>query len=185
MSWEALSLVLAIHAVALISPGPDFAVVTRLSIVSGRDAGVWAAAGVACAIGAYVLVCVLGLALVLAALPGLAQALAVAGAAYLAWLGVQCLRSRGKLSDGVTLDNGVSRVGSERKRNFPFGSIGGGFQFNEWIRVDAAYERCEDILSRDQKHLIAVAEFLLAHETMSAEEFEAVFTDEAAGHDKI
>ena len=46
-------------------------------------------------------------------------------------------------------------------------------------------ERCEDILSRDQKHLIAVAEFLLAHETMSAEEFEAVFTDEAAGHDKI
>ena len=28
-------------------------------------------------------------------------------------------------------------------------------------------------------------EFLLAHETMSAEEFEAVFTDEAAGHDKI
>ena len=51
--------------------------------------------------------------------------------------------------------------------------------------IDAAYERCEDILSRDQKHLIAVAEFLLAHETMSAEEFEAVFTDEAAGHDKI
>ena len=47
------------------------------------------------------------------------------------------------------------------------------------------HERCEDILSRDQKHLIAVAEFLLAHETMSAEEFEAVFTDEAAGHDKI
>ena len=43
----------------------------------------------------------------------------------------------------------------------------------------------EDILSRDQKHLIAVAEFLLAHETMSAEAFEAVFTDEAAGHDKI
>ena len=51
--------------------------------------------------------------------------------------------------------------------------------------MDSAYERCEDILSRDQKHLIAVAEFLLAHETMSAEEFEAVFTDEAAGHDKI
>ena len=59
-------------------------------------------------------------------------------------------------------------------------------QIDEEVKsiVDAAYERCEDILSRDQKHLIAVAEFLLAHETMSAEEFEAVFTDEAAGHDK-
>ena len=60
-------------------------------------------------------------------------------------------------------------------------------QIDEEVKsiVDSAYERCEDILSRDQKHLIAVAEFLLAHETMSAEEFEAVFTDEAAGHDKI
>ena len=60
-------------------------------------------------------------------------------------------------------------------------------QIDEEVKsiVDAAYERCEDILSRDQKHLIAVAEFLLAHETMSAEEFEAVFTDEAADHDKI
>ena len=60
-------------------------------------------------------------------------------------------------------------------------------QIDEEVKsiVDAAYERCEDILSRDQKHLIAVAEFLLAHETMSAEEFEAVFTDEAVGHDKI
>ena len=60
-------------------------------------------------------------------------------------------------------------------------------QIDEEVKsiVDSAYERCEDILSRDQKHLIAVAEFLLAHETMSAEEFEAVFTDEATGHDKI
>ena len=60
-------------------------------------------------------------------------------------------------------------------------------QIDEEVKsiIDAAYERCEDILSRDQKHLIAVAEFLLAHETMSAEEFEAVFTDEATGHDKI
>ena len=51
MSLEALLLVLSIHAVALISPGPDFAVVTRLSIVSGRATGLWAAAGVAAAIG--------------------------------------------------------------------------------------------------------------------------------------
>ena len=60
-------------------------------------------------------------------------------------------------------------------------------QIDEEVKsiIDAAYERCEDILSRNQKHLIAVAEFLLAHETMSAEEFEAVFTDEAVGHDKI
>ena len=49
MSWESLFLVLAIHAVALVSPGPDFAVVTRLSIASGRKTGLWAAGGVATA----------------------------------------------------------------------------------------------------------------------------------------
>ncbi|MBQ7713876.1 MAG: ATP-dependent zinc metalloprotease FtsH, partial [Oscillospiraceae bacterium] len=41
--------------------------------------------------------------------------------------------------------------------------------------VDGAYARCEDILKRDRARLVAVAEFLLRHETMSAEEFNAVF----------
>jgi threonine efflux protein len=99
MSWEALTLVLAIHAVALISPGPDFAIVTRLSIVSGRQTGLWAAAGVAAAIGVYVLVCAFGLSLVLTALPGLSSLLSVTGAIYLAWLGIHCLRSKGQLPE--------------------------------------------------------------------------------------
>jgi threonine efflux protein len=97
MAWSAFGLVLAIHAMALISPGPDFTVVTRLSIVAGRRSGLFAAAGVATAISLYVLVCALGLSLVIAALPGLSRALAVVGSAYLAWLGIQCLRSKGQL----------------------------------------------------------------------------------------
>jgi threonine/homoserine/homoserine lactone efflux protein len=102
MSWQALSFVLLIHAVALISPGPDFAVVTRLSIVGGRRTGLWVAAGVAAAIGVYVLVCVLGLALVLAALPGLARLLSIAGALYLAWLGWKLLRAPDALGDAAS-----------------------------------------------------------------------------------
>ena len=60
-------------------------------------------------------------------------------------------------------------------------------QIDEEVKaiVDSAYERCETILTRDRRYLITVAEFLLAHETMSAEEFEAVFADEDADHDKI
>lgn len=102
MSLATLLLIVGIHAVALISPGPDFAVVTRLSIVGGRRAGLWAAAGVTAAIGVYVLISVLGMALVLAALPGLSRVLAIVGALYLAWLGVQCLRSTGQLPDAQT-----------------------------------------------------------------------------------
>lgn len=97
MSSAALALLLAIHAAALVSPGPDFAIVTRLSIVQGRRSGLWAAAGVTTGIGIYVLICLLGLSLVIAALPWLSQALSIAGALYLAWLGIQCLRSKGDL----------------------------------------------------------------------------------------
>ena len=59
-------------------------------------------------------------------------------------------------------------------------------QIDEEVKsiVDAAYERCEDILTRDRAQLVTVAEFLLAHETMSAQEFEAVFTPENTEADK-
>lgn len=106
MSLSALLLILTIHAIALVSPGPDFAIVTRLAIVSGRRSGLWAAAGVASAIGIYVLLCVLGMSLVLAALPGLSRALSVVGALYLAWLGIQCLRSRGTLPAAASTTHG-------------------------------------------------------------------------------
>ena len=111
MTWESLSLVLAIHAVALISPGPDFAVVTRLSLISGRRVGLWAAAGVTASIGIYILVCAFGLSLVIAALPSLSQVLTVVGAVYLAWLGIQCLRSKGELPEAAqTSPSGKSFV---------------------------------------------------------------------------
>ena len=41
--------------------------------------------------------------------------------------------------------------------------------------IDAAYARCQEILQRDRAQLATVAEFLLKNETMSAEEFNAVF----------
>ena len=43
--------------------------------------------------------------------------------------------------------------------------------------VDAAYQRCEDILSRHRSQLELTAQYLLAHEVMSGETFQKVFTD--------
>jgi threonine efflux protein len=106
MSWNALVLIMTIHAFALISPGPDFAIVTRLSIVCGRKTGLWAAAGVAAAIGLYVLLCALGISLLIAALPGFSRLLSVVGALYLAWLGIQCLRSKGQLPTAQVTQQG-------------------------------------------------------------------------------
>ena len=42
--------------------------------------------------------------------------------------------------------------------------------------VDAAYQRCEDILSRHRSQLELTAQYLLAHEVMSGETFQKVFT---------
>lgn len=99
MSLHSILLILAIHAVALVSPGPDFAIVTRLSIVSGRRDGLLAGAGVVAGIGTYALVTLLGLSIVLAALPGVSRILSVVGALYLGYLGIQCLRSRGVMPE--------------------------------------------------------------------------------------
>ncbi len=45
--------------------------------------------------------------------------------------------------------------------------------------IDGAYERCRVILSEKQDTLVKVAEYLLEHETMSAEEFQRVCRGEA------
>jgi cell division protease FtsH len=58
---------------------------------------------------------------------------------------------------------------------------------DEEIRViiDKAYKRCEEILAARRAELDLTANFLLAHETMSAAEFALVFTDPAAIEAKI
>ena len=43
--------------------------------------------------------------------------------------------------------------------------------------VDTAYRRCEDILSQRRSQLELTAQYLLAHEVMSGETFQKVFTD--------
>ena len=45
--------------------------------------------------------------------------------------------------------------------------------------IGEAYGRCLAILEENRARLVTVAEYLLAHETMSAADFEAVFTDNA------
>ena len=45
--------------------------------------------------------------------------------------------------------------------------------------IGEAYARCLAILEENRARLVTVAEYLLAHETMSAADFETVFTDNA------
>jgi threonine/homoserine/homoserine lactone efflux protein len=86
--------VAAAHGLAVISPGPDFVVVTRQTLAHGRAAGVRTALGVACAIGIHVSYSLFGLAWAIRQHPPLLTGLRYAGAVLLLWIGWNALRAR-------------------------------------------------------------------------------------------
>ena len=86
--------VAAAHGLAVISPGPDFAVVTRQTLAHGRAAGLRTALGVACAIGIHVSYSLFGLAWAIQQYPPLLTGLRYAGALLLLWIGWNALRAR-------------------------------------------------------------------------------------------
>jgi len=79
---------------ACISPGPDFALVSRNGLLLSRRAGVLTAMGIGLGVLVHVSYTLLGLGLVLQQSPWLFNALKLAGAAYLVYLGIKMLRSR-------------------------------------------------------------------------------------------
>lgn len=72
---------------AVVSPGADFAMVTRGSYLHGRGAGLLAAAGIALGVQVHVLYTMLGVGLLIAASPALFTAIKLVGAAYLVYIG--------------------------------------------------------------------------------------------------
>ncbi|MBA1323333.1 LysE family translocator [Pseudomonas plecoglossicida] len=76
---------------AVISPGADFAMVTRSSYAQGRKAGLAAAVGIALGVQVHVLYTVLGIAVIISQSPALFMAMRVLGAGYLIYLGYQSL----------------------------------------------------------------------------------------------
>jgi threonine/homoserine/homoserine lactone efflux protein len=84
---------LAISAVLLVVPGPDTFVVLRTSLADGPRAGTWAAAGSATGNLVWGALSVLGIAALLAASAAAFASLKLAGAVYLAVLGLQALRA--------------------------------------------------------------------------------------------
>lgn len=79
--------------VLILVPGPDFAVVTRNTLVGGRRRGVWSSTGVASAAAVQGLAAAAGLGAVVTRAQPVFQAIRWAGIAYLAYLAVQAFRS--------------------------------------------------------------------------------------------
>jgi len=84
----------AASALVVLLPGPDTLVVVRNLLRGGRRQAISTVLGVTTGLAVWVLAAVLGLAALLRASQTGYEALRLAGAAYLLWLGIQSLRSR-------------------------------------------------------------------------------------------
>ncbi|QEL54668.1 LysE family translocator [Chromobacterium paludis] len=81
-----------ITLLAVISPGADFAMVTRNSILQGRKAGLLSATGIALGVQLHVMYTMLGVGLLIGHTPWLFTTIKLCGAAYLVYIGVQTFR---------------------------------------------------------------------------------------------
>ena len=85
--------VILITTLAVISPGADFAMVTRTSLMVSRRAGLWVALGIGCGVLVHVGYTLMGMGVLLHRLPWLFATLKWLGAGYLVWLGISLWRS--------------------------------------------------------------------------------------------
>ena len=81
----------AIAAVVIVTPGQDTALTIRNTLAGGRTAGIRTAVGVVCGQTIWVLAASAGVAALLVASEPAFQALKLAGAAYLVYLGIRTL----------------------------------------------------------------------------------------------
>ncbi|CAI3787102.1 Leucine efflux protein [Pseudomonas sp. MM227] len=87
-----------ITVLAVISPGPDFAMVTRNSYAYGHQSGLIAALGIACGVQVHVFYTVFGIAVIITQSPLLFMGMKWLGAGYLIYLGVRSLLNTSKLA---------------------------------------------------------------------------------------
>ncbi len=82
------------HLVAVISPGPDFAVVLRQGLQKGFAPALWTSFGIAIGILLHVAYSLLGISLLIKTTPWLMNALLYLAAAYFVYIGISGIRSK-------------------------------------------------------------------------------------------
>ena len=92
---EFLALAL-VHLLAVIAPGPDFAVTVRQSVVFGRRIGVATAIGIGAGISIHVLYTLVGIGVLIHSSPVIFYVAKVVGSAYVFYLGIKFVLVKSK-----------------------------------------------------------------------------------------
>src|SRR5580658_1956835 len=93
MTWATYGEFLAFATVLVIVPGPDFAVVTKNTLLAGRRRGRWTALGVGASNLLQGTAAASGLSALIVRAQPVFEGIKWAGVVYLAYLGLQALRT--------------------------------------------------------------------------------------------
>ena len=119
MDYQLLSSLAVIHLIALASPGPDFALVVRLSTQESRAAAVASALGIAVAILGHTLLSLTGVSLIIKSSDLLFTVVQLIGASYLGWMGIGAIKAATlHWRDTVTIETNYKKVGVTVNKGF-------------------------------------------------------------------
>lgn len=117
--------VVVVHLLAVMSPGPDFAMVTRNSLIYSRKSGIFTSIGLALGMGVHVTYCLLGIGLLISQSIIFFNIIKFVGAGYLIYIGYKSLRAKKPVEIA-----GVEGAVIEKKSLSPFQSMRVGFLTN-------------------------------------------------------
>jgi RhtB (resistance to homoserine/threonine) family protein len=110
-------LLVTVFTVALASPGPDFVMIVRNSVLYSRKAGLLTAIGFALGVVVHVAYSLAGLALIISQSVILFNILKFIGAAYLLYVGYQALKSKGFDAPSIASGESMQMRSSEALRS--------------------------------------------------------------------
>jgi threonine/homoserine/homoserine lactone efflux protein len=105
--------VATITMLAVISPGADFAMVTRNSILYGRSAGLLSSLGIAAGVQLHVFYTMIGVGLLIRNTPEIFTAIKLIGAVYLIYVGYKTFHSKPTASESTGSDTSILPVATE------------------------------------------------------------------------
>lgn len=92
-AWPAIFSFLGVFTFAIVSPGPNFILVTNTALNHSRQQGVLTASGVATGSGIFAFAGLVGLLPLAHTLPYFVEIMRYVGGGYLAWIGIDMLRT--------------------------------------------------------------------------------------------
>lgn len=116
-----LATLAAVHWVALMSPGPDFALVVQNASRYGRQTGLFIALGLSCGILLHSIFSLTGVSFLVQQHPALFAALQLLGGSYLLYLGIGALRGAFQSEESSGTKNKSQYLLSNKRQAFSRG----------------------------------------------------------------